>query len=68
MIENPLFIVGTERSGSNLLRMMIQQTGSISSPHPPHLMRDLSPLEKNYGDLNDGKNLRRLIDLFVRVG
>ena len=62
MIENPLFIVGSERSGSNLLRAMLNQLPNVIIPHPPHLMRDLAPFFERYGDLNEDRNLRRLID------
>jgi len=62
VIENPLFIVGSERSGSNLLRAMLNQLPNVSIPHPPHLMRDLAPLFERYGDLKEDRNFRRLID------
>ena len=35
MIEHPIFIVGTERAGSNLLRALIGEIPGISVPHPP---------------------------------
>ncbi|MBX3020563.1 MAG: sulfotransferase [Bdellovibrionales bacterium] len=67
MIENPLFIVGTERSGSNLLRLLLNELNDISIPHPPHLMRDLSKVLSRYGNLQDDENFHRLIHDAVRL-
>ncbi|MBI2943869.1 MAG: sulfotransferase [Candidatus Wallbacteria bacterium] len=56
----PVFIIGTERSGSNLLRLMLDAHSSFAIPHPPHFMRYLAPLAASYGDLSDSENRRRL--------
>ncbi|MFE0420247.1 sulfotransferase family protein [Streptomyces tendae] len=64
-----MLIVGTERSGSNLLRLILNSHSEIAVPHPPHLMRYLAPLEDSYGDLREERNLRALVadaDLLVR--
>lgn len=58
---SPIFIIGTERSGSNLLRLMLNQHPSIAIPHPPHILKEMMPLEPLYGDLSDDRNFRRLI-------
>lgn len=65
-IVDPFFIVGTERSGSNLLRLMLQAHSQIAVPHPPHFMKNLAHLEPAYGDLGDDANLRLLIDDCLR--
>lgn len=39
------FIIGTERSGSNLLRVIFDAHPQVVVPHPPHLLRYLSPVE-----------------------
>jgi hypothetical protein len=65
--DSPIFIVGTERSGSNLLRLILNQHPSIAIPHPPHLMKELMPLEPLYGDLSVDLNFRRLVDDAVRL-
>lgn len=44
----PLLIIGTQRSGSNLLRLMLNQCSEIDAPHPPHLMQVFSPFIKQY--------------------
>ncbi|MBU2574745.1 MAG: sulfotransferase [Elusimicrobia bacterium] len=61
-VKGPVFIVGTERSGSNLLRVILNSHPDIYIPHPPHIMKDLGPLEHLYGDLKDDRNFRRLIN------
>ena len=61
MIANPVFIIGTERSGSNLLRLLLNAHPNIAIPHPPHLMRDLSSFSYVYGDLTQDANLRKLV-------
>ena len=58
----PIFIIGTQRSGSNLLRLMLNQLPEIVAPHPPHIMQRMMPLVKNYGDLGDDRNFYDLVD------
>jgi Sulfotransferase family len=45
-------IIGTQRSGSNLLRLILNQFEEISAPHPPHVLRTFVPLLEHYGNLN----------------
>lgn len=65
--KGPIFIVGTERSGSNLLRAILNGNPAIYIPHPPHIMKDLGPVEGLYGDLRDDRNFRRLINDAARL-
>jgi len=60
--NSPIFIIGTERSGTNLLRLMLDSHSAIAVPHPPHIMKFFAPLEKHYGDLEKDENFRRLVD------
>lgn len=46
-----VFIVGEQRSGSNLLRLMLDQSVSLACPHPPHFLQRLKPLETLYEKL-----------------
>ncbi|WP_299782614.1 sulfotransferase [uncultured Formosa sp.] len=63
MIKNKAIqIIGTQRSGSNLLRVMLNQIQEIDAPHPPHILQRFYPLLSKYGDLNDELNFLRLID------
>jgi len=57
----PIFIIGTERSGTNLLRLILNSHTRIAVPHPPHIMKFFKPLERSYGDLGNDRNFRRLI-------
>ena len=67
MATAPIFIIGTERSGSNLLRLILNAHSHICVPHPPHIVRYFSPLERCYGDLNDDARMRRLIHQVLRL-
>lgn len=58
----PIFMIGTQRSGSNLLRLMLNQLTEIASPHPPHILERMQPLVDKYGDLNDKENFSQLVD------
>lgn len=60
-MDAPIFIIGTERSGSNLLRLILDAHSGIVVPHPPHLVRYFLPLESLYGDLSDEKRFSALV-------
>lgn len=53
-------MIGTQRSGSNLLRVMLDGIGQIVAPHPPHILQRFLPLLPKYGDLSDQSNFHRL--------
>ena len=57
-----LQMIGTQRSGSNLLRLMLDQLPEIFGPHPPHVLITFYPLLTFYGDLNSDKNFKSLLD------
>lgn len=56
------FMVGSQRSGSNWLRTMLDEREDLAGPHPPHMMRDFSSRLDRYGDLSDDTNFRILVD------
>lgn len=58
----PIFMIGTQRSGSNLLRLMLNQLPEIASPHPPHILQRMFPLMEYYGDLSRRRNFMQLVD------
>lgn len=62
MSSAPLFIIGTERSGSNLLRLILNAHSAIAVPHPPHILKYFSPLEASYPELSRPEHLRKLVD------
>ena len=56
------FMIGSQRSGSNWLRTMLDEREDLASPHPPHIMRDFMPILDKFGNLDDPEYLRILID------
>ena len=63
----PIFIIGTERSGTNLLRLMLDAHPAVAVPHPPHILKNLFALEPSYGDLSDDRRFRTLIRDVARL-
>ena len=57
----PIFIIGTERSGTNLLRIILNSHSSITIPHPPHILKNFFALEHLYSDLKNDSNFKNLI-------
>ena len=62
-----IFMIGTQRSGSNLLRLMLNELPRIAAPHPPHILQRMMPLAKNYGDLDRRENFAQLVDDVCRL-
>ena len=60
-------MIGTQRSGSNLLRLMLNQIEGIAAPHPPHILQRLMPLISNYGDLQYQNSFKILVDDVCRL-
>lgn len=57
----PFFIIGTERSGSNLLRLILNAHPNLCVPHPPHILKYFAPLVAGHGDLADPTRLAHLV-------
>ena len=57
-----IFMVGEQRSGSNLLRLILNESPSIAAPHPPHILQRFMPILPVYGNLDNDKNFKKLID------
>lgn len=61
--NSPLFIIASERSGTNLLRKRITDAqGSYLGPSPAHLLKNLYYQEPYYGDLGEDKNFSRMVE------
>ena len=58
----PYFMIGTQRSGSNLLRVMINQSPELVAPHPPHILERLAPLLPAYGNLGEDQAFMQLVE------
>ena len=56
----PIQMIGTQRSGSNLLRLLLNQYPGIVAPHPPHILQRFYPLLTAYGDLSAPENMAAL--------
>ena len=54
--------IGTQRSGSNLLRTMLNQLPEITAPHPPHILETFGSLLPIYGDLTNHSNFESLVN------
>jgi len=63
----PIQMIGTQRSGSNLLRLMLHAHSQIHAPHPPHLLKHFMPLARYYEPTGDPANFRQLVDDMVTV-
>lgn len=57
-----ILMIGTQRSGSNLMRLMLNQIPTIEAPHPPHILQRLMPLLSTYGDLSNPSTFSLLVD------
>ncbi len=53
-------MIGTQRSGSNLLRVMLDSIEQIVAPHPPHILQRFIPLLPKYGNLSENRNFHKL--------
>ncbi len=63
----PIFMIGTQRSGSNMLRLMLNQLPALAAPHPPHIMERMAPLLSIYGELAADAAFAQLIEDVCRL-
>ena len=62
-----ILMVGEQRSGSNLLRLILNSSSKIVAPHPPHILQNLMPLIPDYGNLSKPSTMTRLVDDVCRL-
>jgi len=67
MSFTPVQMIGTQRSGSNLLRLMLNQLTGVSAPHPPHILERFYPLLPAYNDLSVPSNFELLVTDVCRL-
>jgi len=60
--ERPIFIVSSPRSGSTLLRLILDAHPRLAVPPPAWLFHYIYPYLYSYGNLNVEENLRTLIE------
>ncbi len=58
----PILMIGMRRSGSNLLRVMLNEAPGIVAPHPPHILLRMMPLLPLYGDITENGNFAALVE------
>ncbi len=63
----PIFMIGTQRSGSNLLRLMLNQLKEVAAPHPPHILQRMMPELPGYGDIRHPGVFEQLVDDVCRL-
>ncbi len=62
-----VFLMSSERSGSNLIRVMLNSHPAIAAPPPPHLIDVFLPVLPLYGDVRQESNFERLARDIARV-
>jgi hypothetical protein len=62
-----IFMIGTPRSGANLLRLMLNELPRVAAPHPPHILQRMMPLMPNYGNLEKRENFAQLVEDVCRL-
>jgi hypothetical protein len=64
-----IFMIGTQRSGSNLLRLMLNQLPNVAAPHPPHILLRMVPLVEmgTYGKPSEPGEFELLVDDVCRL-
>ncbi|MBN8854555.1 MAG: 3'(2'),5'-bisphosphate nucleotidase [Sphingobacteriales bacterium 50-39] len=60
-------IIGIQRSGSNLLRVMLDQSAAIAAPHPPHLISHFMPLMPTYEPMDEAGYKLLIADVVAYV-
>lgn len=58
----PIFLFGSERSGSNLLRTLLGNHSQVDAPVAPHFFDSFLPFARLYGDLHQETNMRAMLD------
>lgn len=57
-----VFLIGAERSGSELLTSLLKQMPGLSIPHSPDILRWMTPLVPGYGDLGTEQHFQELVE------
>lgn len=66
-IEAPIFIVGASRSGTSLLRNILNRHPRIAICGETHFHHYIYTRRRAFGDLSDPKNRRRLVEEYLAL-
>ncbi len=66
-MSDPIFLMSSERSGTNLLRVMLNAHPEIAAPPPPHLIHVFLPVLQLYGDIRQEARFEQLARDVARV-
>ncbi|MFI5134373.1 MAG: sulfotransferase family protein [Chitinophagales bacterium] len=61
-----LFLIGEQRSGSNVLRLMMANSHEIAAPHPPHILQRIDPVVPVHIILDDSK-FDQMVEIVCRL-
>ena len=64
--DQPIFIVGCERSGTTMLRLLLNEHSNIALPPQTKFSRKLYKRRMLFGDLNNGKNIDKIIEWMLQ--
>ena len=59
LLERPIVVLASERSGGNLLRVILGSHPQIAAPSPVHFLINVDPLLPLYGDLSEDASFRK---------
>jgi len=66
-LDEPVFLLASERSGTNMTRAIFGAHPDIAAPTSPHLLMNLRPDQSCYGPLERDRNFRRFCSDLCRI-
>jgi LPS sulfotransferase NodH len=57
-----IFMIGAERSGSELLTSLLKQIPGLSVPHSPDILRWMTPVVPSYGDISSDQQFQEMVE------
>jgi hypothetical protein len=66
-ISAPVFIMSSERSGSNLLRVLLGNHSNIASPVTAQLLNTVAPCSRFYAPFSDSVNAKALFNEMMKI-
>jgi hypothetical protein len=62
-----IFLIGAERSGSQLLSCLLRQIPGLAVPDSPNILQWMTPLVPSYGDLGSDRQFQALVEDTCRL-